>query len=197
MFAHIEGTVSEKSIDRIVLDAHGIGFDINVSGATLSAAPAVGGRMKLYTVFSVREDAMELYGFYSIEEKRMFERLRSVNGVGPKVAMAILSTLSVRDLSVALVTGDAASLARAPGVGKKTAQRLVLELKDKIDNDDLTGSGIAPVQRARGGIESEAVAALTGLGFTGQEAERAVAAAKAQTDDLQELIRLALKGRVS
>ncbi|MBE5807841.1 MAG: Holliday junction branch migration protein RuvA [Clostridiales bacterium] len=197
MIAHIEGVVAEKTHESIVLDVQGMGFMVSVSGATLSEAPAVGERMKLYTVLNVREDAMELYGFYSREERRMYERLRAVTGVGSRTALTILSSMSVQDLSLALVTGDATALTRVPGIGKKTAQRLVLELRDKIDDTELTGGGApaAHVDPRAGGIEAEAVAALTSLGFSGQEAARAVSSALGQTDDLQELIRLALKGR--
>ena len=101
MYAHIEGIVAEKDHESIVLDAGGVGYLLNVSGATLSMAPSVGERMKLYCVLNVREDAMELYGFYSREEKKMYERLRSVSGVGSRTALAILSSLSVRDLHCA------------------------------------------------------------------------------------------------
>ena len=153
MFAHIEGTVAEKNADSIVLDVHGVGFLLTVSGATLAAAPAAGERMKLYTVLNVREDAMELFGFYSREEKRMYERLRGVSGVGSRMAMQVLSGMSLRDLSVALAAGDVHALTRIPGIGKKTAQRLVLELRDKIDETQLTGASVSPdrrLQRPRG-----------------------------------------------
>ena len=133
MFAHIEGTVAEKNADSIVLDVHGVGFLLTVSGATLAAAPAAGERMKLYTVLNVREDAMELFGFYSREEKRMYERLRGVSGVGSRMAMQVLSGMSLRDLSVALAAGDVHALTRIPGIGKKTAQRLVLEALSQSD----------------------------------------------------------------
>ena len=159
MFAHISGIVAEKNVDSIVIDAGGIGFLLNVSAATLSSAPAVGEKFKLYTVFNVREDAMELCGFATREEKRMYERLRTVGGVGSKLALQALSTLSVRDLSLALVTGDAGVLCRVPGIGKKLAQRLVLELKDKVDDSQLASSSAA-VQPKSSGMESEAIAAL-------------------------------------
>ena len=103
MFAHFDGIVAEKNADSIVLDVNGVGYLLFVSGATLSMAPAVGERMKLYSVLNVREDAMELFGFYSREEKRMYERLKGVNGVGSRTALQILSSMSVRDLSLALV----------------------------------------------------------------------------------------------
>ena len=194
MFAHIEGTVADKGADSIVLDVHGIGFQISVSGATLSRVPARGERFKVYTVLNVREDAMELFGFFSPEERQMFDRLRGVSGIGTRTALSILSSLSVRDLSVAVVTGDLATLTRIPGIGRKTAQRLALELKDKIDDSALTGAGpdAGPVVRSAG-PEAEAVAALMALGFGSAEAEKAVSRVSGQTSDLQEIIRLALK----
>lgn len=195
MYAHIEGVVAEKDHDTIVLDANGVGYLLNVSGATLSMAPAVGERMKLYCVLNVREDAMELYGFYSREEKKMYERLRGVNGVGSRTALQILSSMSVRDLSLALISGDAAALTRVPGIGKKTAQRLVLELKDKVDDDQLTGksAAISPKANAKG-PEAEAIAALISLGYSSAEAAKAVSMVADQTDEADKLIYLALRG---
>ncbi len=193
MFAHIEGTIAEKNADSIVLDVHGVGFLLTVSGATLAAAPAAGERMKLYTVLNVREDAMELFGFYSREEKRMYERLRGVSGVGSRMAMQVLSGMSLRDLSVALAAGDVHALTRIPGIGKKTAQRLVLELRDKIDETQLTGASVSPIA-ASSGPEAEAVSALIALGFTASEAAKAVGQVAGQTDDANQMIFLALKG---
>jgi len=195
MYAHIEGIVAEKDQDSIVLDAGGVGYLLNVSGATLSTAPAVGEKMKLYCVLNVREDAMELYGFYSREEKKMYERLRSVSGVGSKTALQILSALSVRDLSIALVTGDAAALTRVPGIGKKTAQRLVLELKDKVDDEQLTGktASVSPLPKTSS-AEAEAIAALVSLGYSSSEAAKAVSQVAGQADEPDKLIFLALRG---
>ncbi|MGI6240091.1 MAG: Holliday junction branch migration protein RuvA [Christensenellales bacterium] len=193
MYAHIEGIVADKAQDSIVIDAHGVGYLAMVSGATLAAAPAVGERMKLYTILNVRDDALELFGFASKEEKAMYERLRGVSGVGPRTALQILSALSVREISIALVTGDANALTRAPGVGKKTAQRLVLELKDKVSDSDLTGSDVSPVA-TQNGAEGEAIAALIALGYQSSEAARAVSRVAGQSDQADELIFLALKG---
>lgn len=192
MFAHISGIVAEKNVDSMVIDAGGIGFLLNVSAATLSSAPAVGEKFKLYTVFNVREDAMELCGFATREEKRMYERLRTVGGVGSKLALQALSTLSVRDLSLALVTGDAGALCRVPGIGKKLAQRLVLELKDKVDDSQLASSSAA-IQPKSSGMESEAIAALLALGFSAAEASKAVSAHAAEATSLDNLIYLSLK----
>ena len=194
MFAHFDGIVAEKTAESIVLDVNGVGYLLLVSGATLSMAPQVGERMKLYATLNVREDAMELFGFYSREEKRMYERLKGVSGVGSRTALQILSSMSVRDLSLALVAGDANALTRVPGIGKKTAQRLVLELKDKVEDSQLTGSAAAISPRsAAAGPEAEAVAALTALGYSGAEAARAVSKVVGQTDKTDELIFLALK----
>jgi len=195
MYAHIEGIVAEKDQDSIVLDAGGVGYLLNVSGATLSMAPAVGEKMKLYCVLNVREDAMELCGFYSREEKKMYERLRSVSGVGSKTALQVLSALSVRDLSIALVTGDAAALTRVPGIGKKTAQRLVLELKDKVDDEQLTAQAASASPRVNAnGPEAEAIAALVSLGYSSSEAAKAVAQVAGQTSEADKMIFLALRG---
>ena len=193
MYAHFDGIVAEKNTDSIVIDCGGVGYLLYVSGATLSMAPAVGERMKLYSVLSVREDAMELYGFYSREEKRMYERLKAVNGVGSRTALQILSSMSVRDLSIALVSGDANALTRVPGIGKKIAQRLVLELKDKVDDAQLTGSAAAIAPKQAAGPEAEATAALIALGYSSSEAAKAVGRVLGQSDKVDELIFLALK----
>ena len=192
MYAHFDGVVAEKTADSIVLDVNGVGYLLQVSAQTLSLAPAAGERMKLYAILSVREDAMELFGFHSREEKRMFERLRSVNGVGPRMALAILSSMPLNDLSIALVAGDAAALTRVPGIGKKTAQRLVLELRDKVDDAELTGQSAAAAAPA-GSAESEAIAALMALGYASSEAARAVSAVAGKATKADEMIFLALK----
>ena len=193
MFAHFDGIVAEKTTDAIVLDVNGVGYLLYVSGATLQVCPSVGERFKLYSVLNVREDAMELFGFHSREEKRMYERLKGVSGVGSRIALAILSAMSVKDLSLALVAGDSAALTRVPGVGKKTAQRLVLELKDKVESEELTGSGAAVAPKADSGPEAEAIAALIALGYSGTEAAKAVSKVTGQTDKADEMIFLALK----
>ena len=195
MIAHIEGTLSDKGADSVVIDAGGVGFELNVSANTLSACPRAGEKMKLYAYLAVREDAMELFGFATKEEKKMFLRLIGVSGIGPRTALGVLSALSVRDLSVALVTGDAQALARAPGIGKKTAQRLVLELKDKVSNEELTSSGApVPAQKAASNAEGEAIEALMALGYPASEAAKAVSSVAGQADTSDEILRLALRG---
>lgn len=194
MFAHIDGIVAEKNPDSIVLDVHGVGYELYVSKATLSIAPAAGERMKLFCLLNVREDAMELYGFYSREEKHMYERLRGVSGVGSKTALQILSAMSVRELSIALISGDANALTKVPGIGKKTAQRLVLELKDKVDDEQIAGAAAVTPKVGSNGPEAEAIAALMALGYNSNEAARAVSRVADQTSDVNQMIFLALKG---
>ncbi|MGI6172381.1 MAG: Holliday junction branch migration protein RuvA [Christensenellales bacterium] len=196
MYAHIEGIVSEKGADSLVLDCGGVGYLLMVSSNTLAGAPAIGQKMKCYTVLSVREDAMELFGFYSKEEKRMYEKLRGVSGIGPRTAMGILSALTVRELSLALVTGDIAMISRAPNVGRKTAQRLVLELKEKIDNDELVALGAEPVAvgRPENNMQADAIEALMTLGYAQSEAARAVSRVGDSAANVNDLVMLALKG---
>ena len=194
MYAHIRGILSEKLSDSVVIDASGVGYELSVSAITLASCPQTGEEVKLYAYLSVREDAMELFGFWTREEKKMFLRLIGVSGIGPKTALGVLSALSVKDLSIALVTGDAQALSRAPGIGKKTAQRLVLELKDKVENEELTGAGTsAPLKNIVGSGESEAIEALMALGYPASEAAKAVSAVSGQATRTDEILRLALK----
>ena len=194
MFAHIEGILSEKEKDSVVIDVHGVGYLLTVSTNTLSQVGKLGDKVKLYAYLSVREDAMELFGFYSRDEKRMFEKLKGVNGVGAKSALAILSAMTVQELSLALATGDVHALQRAPGIGRKTAERMLLELKDKVDNRDLVA---APNKRtstgAAGSAVGDAIEALIALGYPAAEAAKAVTVASEQATATDEIIRIALK----
>ena len=201
MIAMVKGILMEKGEgEAIVMTAAGLGMRLMCSMNTLSALPQAGVECTLYTYMNVREDAMELFGFLKREEKDMFKRLISVSGVGAKMALAVLGSMPLSDLRLAILTGDAAALARAPGIGKKTAQRLSLELKDKLAQDALGGAaGLedmvvtsavdAPAQDA----VSEAMLALKSLGYTPQEAANALKGVKGQAETADELIRLALR----
>ncbi|MGN0742704.1 MAG: Holliday junction branch migration protein RuvA [Candidatus Fimadaptatus sp.] len=193
MYAHIDGIVAEKSADTLVIDCGGVGYELICSRATLSSAPRVGERMKCYTILSVREDAMELFGFATREEKGLYEKLRAVSGIGPRTALSILSSMSVRELSVAIVTGDVNAISRAPGVGKKTAQRLVLELREKIDNAALEGVAVPSAPLDKGPV-AEAVEALMALGYSAQDAQRAIASVSDSADTVDKLVFMALRG---
>lgn len=197
MYAYLKGVVADKGANELVLDVGGVGYLLSCSMTTLQETPSIGETMKAYTYFSVREDAMELFGFATPEEKSMFLRLLSVSGVGPKLALSILGAMPLRDLTLAIVTGDAAALSRAPGVGKKTAQRIALELKEKVTESDLEAApAAAPLPPAQEDAAAEALAALQALGYTPAEAARAVSLVRGQSDSANELVRLALRGMV-
>ena len=198
MYAFIEGEVCEKLNGSLVLLASGVGWQLNCSNNTLQAAPPVGEKMRCYTYLSVREDAMELFGFASREEKEMFLQLTSVTGIGPKTALGVLGAMPLRDLNLAILLGDVNALSRAPGIGKKTAQRIALELKDKISQADVSAAA-APSQGAVSAAAlssdavTEAIEALIALGYSSTEARNAISQIKDQTDKPEELIRLALR----
>ena len=192
----IEATVESKAPGELVISAGGVGFLLACSNATLAEAPAKGEKWRCHTVLNVREDAMELFGFATRQERAMFKRLCQVTGVGAKTALGVLSALPLRDLSVAIVTGDVAALSRAPGVGKKTAQRIVLELKDKVEQQDISAAsaaGAAAPAAMVGDAQREAQAALQALGYTSAEAARAINLVRDQADTVDQLIMLALR----
>ncbi len=201
MIAMLNGTMVEKSEgEAVVMTAGGVGFRVMCSMTTLAALPAAGQECTLYTHMNVREDAAELFGFAKREERDMFRRLISVSGIGPKSALGVLGSMPLSDLRLAILTGDATALSRAPGIGKKTAQRISLELKDSLAKDALGGAdGLAdtvfavdadaPAQDA----VSEAMLALKSLGYTPQEAAAALKGVKGEADTPDELIKLALR----
>ena len=192
----IEGIVAEKSRGTLVLMTAGVGWQLSCSMNTMSAAPAVGESMRCYTYLSVREDALELFGFATPDEKQAFLTLTGISGVGPKTALGILGTLSPDELNRAVLLEDVASICRAPGIGKKTAQRIVMEMRDKVSPGTvMTASRTAGGQSkpAGGDAVMEAMEALTALGYTGSEARDVLIRVQGQTDDVQELIRLALR----
>ena len=195
MYAFISGRVAEKGSGEIVLETAGVGYALQCSMTTLSQAPPVGETMRCYTYLSVREDALELFGFASKEEKAMFLRLVSVSGIGPRTALGVLGSMPLKDLHLAILTGDLNALSRAPGIGKKTAQRIALELKDQISQEALTG--LPPEQSSgtpvRDDALSEALQALQTLGYTPVEASRALQAVRGKSDKADELIKLALR----
>lgn len=197
MYAFIEGEVCEKLNGSVVLLASGVGWQLNCSNNTLQAAPPLGEKMRCWTWLSVREDAMELFGFATREEKEMFLQLTSVSGIGPKTALGVLGSMPLRELNLAILLGDVNALSRAPGIGKKTAQRIALELKDKISQADV--SAAVPAQSAAASpalspdAVTEAIEALIALGYSSTEARNAISQVRDQTDKPEDLIRLALR----
>ena len=196
MYYYISGILAYTSPGTAVVDAGGIGYEMSISGNTLSKLSGkTGSVVKLFTYLSVREDAMELYGFYSEEEKETFEMLITVSGVGPKAAMAILSVLSPERLSTAIISGDVKSISLANGVGSKTAARVVLELKDKISKvvaPDQGAEMFAEQDNGSPSAVSDAIAVLLSLGYTRQEALFALRGSEPSAD-AETLVRNALK----
>lgn len=180
MISYIRGTLAEKNEDSAVVEAHGVGYQIFVPVPVLSELPPLGESVKIYTYFSVREDGMSLFGFLSRQDLAMFKQLIGVNGIGPKSALGILSALRPDVLRRAVASGDAKTISRAPGVGPKTAQRIILDLKDKIRPEDVLAGGLEEslaVPEEISGVGQagkEAVEALTALGYSAAEAAGAV-----------------------
>ena len=180
MISYIRGTLAEKNEDSAVVEAHGVGYQIFVPVPVLSELPPLGESVKIYTYFSVREDWMSLFGFLSRQDLAMFKQLIGINGIGPKSALGILSALRPDVLRMAVASGDAKTISRAPGVGPKTAQRIILDLKDKIRPEDVLAGGLEEslaVPEEISGVGQagkEAVEALTALGYSAAEAAGAV-----------------------
>ena len=193
MIAFLDGKVCEKTAGQLVISCGGVGFQLSCSMNTLQAAPAVGESMHCLTVFSVREDAMELYGFATAEERALFLRLIGVSGVGPKMALALLGAMPLRDLNIAILMEDITAISRAPGIGKKTAQRIALELKDKVSAPDAAAAGSAA---AVDGL-TEAMEGLIALGYSAVEARTALSRVKDKSAKPDELIGLALREMVN
>lgn len=198
MFYHLEGVVSEIDLNLIVLDCAGIGFALNASMNTI-ASVQVGEIAKLYVSESIREDAYDLFGFASKEEKRCFEMLIGISGVGPKAAISILSSNTPGTLALAVLNGDVKSLTAAPGIGKKIAQRIVLELKDKIAKESAAGSldaalpAAVSTQSADNSVQSDAIAALLVLGYSMPEINSALQKVNAENMTAEQLIKAVLR----
>jgi Holliday junction DNA helicase RuvA len=169
MIAHLRGRILEKHPTYLILDVEGVGYEVAISVASFSGLPAEGFEVSLYIHTHVREDVLALYGFLRREEKQLFERLISVSGIGPKLAMTVLSGIAADALVSALRGNDLVALTRIPGVGKKTAERMVLELRDKLE-----GLAAAPTAPPVGGMQEDVVSALVNLGYQRSPAEQAV-----------------------
>ena len=199
MIVQLRGTVAEATLNTAVLDVSGVGFELGISGTTAATLPPVGAEATLYVRMQVREDAMALFGFATREERALFDRLVSVSGVGPKVALSVLSTFSVADLYTVVMTDDVKRMSTVPGVGKKTAQRLILELKGTFAKDKSLGGLAAalpaelPLAPAHPTARADAQAALLSMGFTPQEAELALAGYDDDQTSAEDMLTGALK----
>ena len=175
MISYIKGLLVETFEDTIVVEAGNIGYNIHVPLSLLERLPKVGNEVKVFTYFQVREDAMSLYGFLNRQDLDMFKQLIGVNGIGPKGALGVLSTLTPDSLRMAIISGDAKAISKAPGIGVKTAQRVILDLKDRVHIEDM----LPQETEALGGslvgqTGKEAMEALVALGYSGSEAAKAV-----------------------
>ena len=198
MFYYLDGTVAEILPGLAVIDCDGVGYACMTTNNTLSQLKK-GEKKKLYTYLNVREDAMEMFGFASQSELRSFKMLIGVSGVGPKAALSILSSTTPQQLSMAVVMGDEKALTAAPGIGKKIAQRIILELKDKLIKEQggfEAGSGAAAAMPAQNNKAGEAAAALAVLGYGSQEIAAALKGIDMDALPLEEIIRQSLKKMV-
>jgi Holliday junction DNA helicase RuvA len=201
MIAFLRGEVADMTDGSIVLDVNGVGYEVLVSGQLLSMLEGVGQELKLYTYMQVREDAVVLFGFLTRDDLQMFKMLISVNGVGPKAGLGILSALSADDLRFAILADDAKKIAKAPGIGAKTAQKIILELKDKLDLEEAFEKKLTSNQMtdeaaalAGGDVMQDAVQALVALGYGSTEALKVVRSVKPSADmDVEQILKEALK----
>jgi Holliday junction DNA helicase RuvA len=189
MIAHLRGRLIAKRPNQAVVEVAGVGYDVTITIPTFSDLPAAGSEVALHIHTHVREDAIALFGFLRAEEKQLFEKLIQVSGIGPKLAITILSGMPAAEMVSAIRAGDIARLTRIPGIGKKTAERMVLELRDKLE-----GFGEYPPAKLATPVEEDVLSALVNLGYQRVAAERALAAAagNGQTTSFDVLFRDAL-----
>lgn len=195
MIGRLQGKVIEKQAPDLLIDVQGVGYEVLVSLNTFFGVPAVGESVTLHTHLVVREDVQQLYGFGTQSERQLFRHLIKVNGVGPKMALAILSGMSANDFAICVHNNDIATLVKLPGVGKKTAERLLIEMRDKIGDVDATAGGsVAGAREVKPDISQEAESALIALGYKPTDAAKIISrVASESVSDAGELIRLALK----
>ena len=204
MIGRLRGTLAEKQPPHLILDVNGLGYELEVPMTTLYRLPSVGEPLTLHTHLVVREDAQLLYGFFVKRERDFFRELIRLNGVGPKLALALMSSLEVDELVRCVQSQDTSALTKVPGVGKKTAERLLVELKDRFKAWETVPAMFALVPNQPGGpdttpvatAENDAVSALISLGYKPQEASKAISAIKEKGLSSEDMIRRALKGMI-
>lgn len=201
MISYIKGSLELRTESYIIVETAGIGYQIFVSPATLAKLPRAGEMVKVFTYFSVKEDGVSLYGFASREEQEMFHKLLLVGGVGPKGALGFLSQLNPSEIVMAVLSDDVKTLSKAPGIGRKTAQRVILELKDKFKTEEALSAGEAwqEAVEASAGTDAkfEAIDAMTALGYSRSEAAKAVNAVAAEDMTTEDILKAALKKMIS
>ena len=199
MIAYLQGIVAGITDTKVILDVNHIGFQVFMSSRDIQAMPGQGEEARIYTYLNVKEDAMQLYGFLSQDDLDVYKLLLNVSGIGPKGGLGILSAMTADDLRFAVLSEDAKSIAKAPGIGAKTAQKLILELKDKLSLEDtfekkLENTAAASVKEGLNDAKSEAVQALVALGYSNSDALKSVRKAEITNDmDTETILKLALK----
>lgn len=202
MIGYLRGEVAGIYEDRVIIETGGIGYNIFMNGSSLSLIGGLGSNVKIYTYLSVREDAMNLYGFITKDDLDFFKLLISVNGVGPKAALAVLSVMNTDQLRFAILASDSKAIAKAPGIGNKTAERIILDLKDKINLErvieaELT-EGSVNADNELSAVRNEAAEALVALGYSSSYSYRAVREADITAeDDVEAVIKKALKNIIN
>lgn len=195
MYAYIYGEIIEKEPENIVIECNGIGYNIHIAQGMLAKFPSIGQMTRIYTYTSVREDAFWLYGFSTKDELALFKQLITVSGIGPKAAMGILSVMEVDTIRLAIISQDAKMIAKAPGVGAKSASRIVLELKDKIKPEDVIGKPVEDKEdSAVSMVRQEATEALVALGYTVSDAYKVLQKLDITEDArVEDVIKMALR----
>jgi len=197
MIGYLKGEVAGIYEDRIILEVGGIGYNIFMPASSLDLIESSGITIKIYTYLLVREDTLALYGFLTKDDLELYKLLISVNGVGPKGALALMSVLNADEIRFAILAGDAKAIGKAPGIGPKTAQRVIIDLKDKIDlqdaiDDTFTGASKGSDKATLGSVREEAAEALVALGYSQTEAYKAVRSISADNDDVESVLKQAL-----
>lgn len=198
MYAYIKGEIVDISEDNVVLECHDIGYNIKVPFSVIQQLPGIGSRVRIYTYTCVREDAFILYGFLTKDDLWIFKKLITVNGIGPKGALGILSVMSADDLRFAIIAGDSKAISKAPGIGAKSAERIILDLKDKItlepDRIDQNDTIATSADSVNSDARNEAIEAMTALGYSPSEALKAVKQITVTDDmDAGAILKAALK----
>ena len=200
MIAYVKGELSEVTEETVVVESGGIGYEISVPFTVLNRLPALGSEVKIYTYMHIREDAMKLFGFLTKDDLKVFKLLITVNGIGPKGALGVLSSITPDDLRFAVLADDVKAISKAPGIGTKTAKKLILELKDKLKLEEAFEVRLAHTEAGQSdtgnleSIRSEAVMALTALGYSSTDALKAVRQVELTEDmTVEELLKKSLK----
>lgn len=199
MIGRLRGILLEKHPPHLLIDVHGVGYEIEAPMTTFYKLPEINQEVRLYTHLVVREDAHLLFGFYSEDERRLFRTLIKVNGVGAKMALTILSGIEAQEFATCIQQNDTARLVKLPGIGKKTAERLIVEMRDRLNDWEikLSAPGTIPSSTRKSSAESDASSALISLGFKPQEASRLISQIEITGLTSEEIIRLALKSTVN